>query len=354
MEIAVKEKARELSDREFTAPQVKRFSDPLDILIFAILCTVVVAGLAIACIGTSWSTLLALILEVLAVLAWKFGEIRHSPSDPREVGVITFRGTPLKNSEGKIRKVMGNVILAPYWPIELGTYKIVLDNSKKDFDFMLTSRDGIVMTTKFTLLGHPDLEDLDDFNQAGADMEDIWQQNKQVVFMAAQLKFRENKAEDIQSKPSLIIKDLVTDINEVFKSNRLGVKLFDILMEAKMPETLQKDREERQREIYQREGDLEDYRTIRIAALELQIELARDQIEGGHEMHEDEIKKRLFGLVQAGKIPNLDQCIEKIRKNRQDKQGHSFRMDTDTKGGTMHVSAININTGDNKEKDKKK
>jgi hypothetical protein len=332
---------------EFKAPHLERFGNPYTLGIYVLLLFLIIGGPILVALtilfadSIFWGVLCGSAMLLLGIILWVAGETDHSGANPREAGVLMLGEVPLLDEFGNPIVVGGKVFLANYAPFYLTTVKVNMDNSEKEFQLKLTTSDGTPLNVKVSVIARPNIEDILDFIQAGADMEDIWKQMDSIVFKETQAYVRRYTGDDIQKIPEKISGPLGKRINSIFASKSLGVKVVNVKVEAHLPEPLQEEVNNIKKEEYQRKAELKDYETMRIAARKLQIEMARDfeDMPPVEELEhkEEAIRLRAFRsadpivrrLVREEKILDLDKCIERITGLRQVKEGNmkTFRIE---------------------------
>lgn len=323
-----------------SAPKLVPFGHLLTQGILALVSGTILVGLIMSLAGY----FLGLVISAIGGCMLAFGLVKHSSSKPREAGLVTFAGSPI-HIGGKSVVIGGTTILFPY--LGLSTVKVDMDNKDKNFDMTILSRPEPGKTTSVPVKGRvsvtlcPNTKDLEDYNQAGNDMVKIFEQLEDLVYQETQSIVTEKEMTMLQiSQEGKNLSDALElkMQDNVFDRRRFGVELIKIRANFPLPETIQNQMVDVEKETYDREAERQEYETMRIAGREFQVELAQQYISDYHTLSPQEFQKQLGQLVQNKTIPNLDECVEKIRIQRLVRDGMVGRIE----GGGSNVNIANM------------
>lgn len=294
---------------------------------------------------TLFSIILGIASVSLGTLIWKYGEIRHSPTNPKENGVVTFGGKILtlpgtRWSESIV--VSGNVILAPYWPLELSTVKVDVESKSENFPFEITTRDGATFSSKVAVIGEPDKEDLPDFIQAGNSMGAVFLLMDTVIESNTRALCRSADFKDIVSGHARITELLTEKIEEHLATKDFGIKIKKVQFIPILDQNLKDLLAGKLTEKLQREKEKADHATMIEMARELQLEFAAGFSPVPLDTLSDVEKAALVKqLVEQDEIPTLALCLRTMQRERLIREGKATEHTLDIIGGPDRQLIIN-------------
>ncbi|MFA6404453.1 MAG: hypothetical protein WCW03_00375 [Candidatus Paceibacterota bacterium] len=328
---------------ERVAPKLVPFGNPVTILIAIIVGSFIIIGLILSfVIG-----LVGILITAIGAFAFGFGLTKHSPSKPREAGLLTLWDAPIK-IYGQCVVVGGTTILADYFPFKLGSIKIAMDNKDRDFPMTIISWNKVPISGKVSVTACPDIADLEDFVQAGNDIEQVFTQLADPVFQEVQeiVMDPEQKMDvlAISREGNKIANLLHAKIkNNLFQRQAFGIELIKVRVNFTLDKDIHDDMRQVEREKFQREAERMEYQTMRIAAQELQVALARQYLPTN--LSEDQFLAQMRALVQAKTIPGLTECLETIRVQRLVRDNMVARIESGGSGQNINLVNPDIKFG---------
>lgn len=283
------------------------------------------------------------ILILITGLVASAGHIKHSPEKPKEIGFITLWGKPLTLGT-RYFTVIGDVFLLPFFPFNLTTIKIEVDNAEKLFegeDFIFQTKDGVFMTIKISITASPDVTDLIDYIQAGAATEKIFAQIREIFYRETQKIVRDIEAEDVQKQGNIVSEKLHTGLLE---SGSFGIEIKKIQILPSLPAKYRERKEAIKEEELERKAEQAEYETMRIAAEEIQLSHARQFVPNIDNLSPMEKARKISELIRAKEIPNLEKCLDEVKALRQIRDGKSLRIE----GNGVVITDAKFNMGGGK------
>lgn len=326
---------------EKVAPKLVPFGNPVTITIAIIVGILIIAGMILS----FTNGLLGILIGTVGAFGFGFGLTKHSPSKPREAGLLTLWDAPIKIG-GQCVVVGGTTILADYYPFKLGSIKIEMDNKDKNFPMTVISSDEIPLKGEVSVTACPNIVDPEDFIQAGNSMDLVFQQLADPVYQEVQeyLRLTKMKALDISLKGKEIADALHKRIekqteNNLFSCEAFGVTLIKVRVNFPLPDDIQSEMREVEKEKYQRRSESMEYETMRLSAIDLQRELAKQYILDSTGLKPDQIDKLMKPLIANKTIPDLSKCLEVIRTQRLVKDGMVARVEGGD--GSQNLNVVN-------------
>lgn len=316
-----------IDDNSRTAPTLK----PFDNLVTVLIATVVVAIIVIGMLVAFYMVMFGLPIVFIGAMMLAFGLTKHSTDKPREAGLLTLWDSPIRFG-GKNIVVGGTTILAEYLPFKIGSIKIAMDNKDHEFKMTILSSDKIPMNGKVSITACPDIEDLEDYVQAGNDLDRIFAQIDEIVYQEVQVIVTENspqmEALYISSHGKVISELLEGRLqNNLFQRRSFGIRIINVRVDFPMPEDIQKGMRDVGIEKYQKQAEVLDSRTITAVAREMQrddaiqylpifdgltlADMTPDQIK----LIDSEISKP-GGLLERGKVKPFEHYRERAERRR--------------------------------------
>lgn len=304
------------------APELKPFGNPVSKTILGSVIGLGIVGLFMAVLGSLWG------IPVFAtgVIMLVFGLTKFSPDKPRTAGLLTRNGVPIKGKDGKGYVVGGITILMDYFPFFIGAIPIDITNQDKNFPMTATckgtddkNKGTVVLEGEVSVSLRPNINDLVDFVDAGADMKKIWDQLDDIVVNAVREKCKDKSWIDVVQNG----KEIGDKVKEhVLDNQSFGVEIFKLQVVLNAPKTLVKSALQREVEMQERQSDNLDYETMRLAAQTL--------------LNAFELDPKTKGKY------GLDDCLKMIQNQHQIQQGRSFLMDSSGGNNTFNVASFNV------------
>ncbi|GEM_PF-2472146 len=311
------------------APKLQPFSNLITGSILGVLIGILFLGAFLA----SFGNFIGVLLVVGSLLIYTVGKTEHPNTKPRTAGLITLWGTPIQIG-GQYVVVGGTTILLDFFPFNIGTIKVIIENDERKFPMIILSGDKtesgkdspIPMEGWVALTLRAHIADLFDFIQAGNDMTKVFDQLDDIVFRQTQKICRDMTGLDIQRKGDEIGRTLRYHLEgEVFEQGSFGVEVIKIQSRFLMPKGVLDDMTDAARETYQREADSREYQTTRLNAEALQQFYQGDP-------------------TKPSKIPSRENCITEIKDQLLIKNGQKrvVAIQTEGKGDDITIANLKI------------
>ncbi len=322
------------------ADEIGGFNNPVTLTILITLILMFVGGLYLTWLGKYViGAILALGSGGLAAA----GYTSHSPEKPKEIGLITFWDKPLVIGK-RYFTVAGDVFLLPFFPFNLKTIKITIDNTDEVFkgdDFVFQTNDGVYITLEISVTATPDPIDLIDYIQAGADMKKVFDQIREILYREAQniIKEKEMDAEDVQREVKRFSEELKTSLKE---SGSFGIKIKKLQVVPALPKGYREKKQAFAEEILERKSEFQDYETMMDMAKKMQDEMILQFVPGIDSMDPVSRSREITKLVNEEKVYSLQRCIEEVKAIRLIRQGQTVGIQGK---GARPIIVPNPNTG---------
>jgi hypothetical protein len=271
----------------------------------------------------------------------------HSPSKPKQLGLITCWGKPINNSY----VVSGKAVLVPGFPFYIDTIVIDIedkDHAFKEDDFVFQTQDGVQMKIEVSISGCPDQHDLIDYTQAGGDFKEAIERFREVIIVELQTLANKGNCLDIKRDSKRISEELKTalvgKISEQIETegSSIGFKIKKVQIVPIIPAGLEKRMNNVAEEKFEAISEGLDYGTMINAAKNMQREVAQQYTPDFPDMDELQKSQALARLINEGKIQSLDYYIKRIEDLKLIKQDKTSGVRTT--GGGKAISVINPNT----------
>lgn len=304
-----------------------RFNNPITGPILGIVLALIIVGLWLIFNFTAKSVFWGAVWVTLGGLWWHYGEVKHSPADPKQVGTIHIMGGMVTIPGTRWHKgiiVRGDVILFPFWPLSLTTVKTDVDSKEKAFEFPVTSSDNFTFTAKVNLIGKPDCTDMGDFIQAGNSMEEVYELIDTIAERSTRQLVSGATLKDILHGNANISGELETRIKQHFQSESFGVDLEKAQFIPIIDDNQKALLAGKAAEALEREKEVADHNTMTELAHKRQREHAQERWPVPFStLSEADITAIVARLVSAGSIPTLEKCLETMHKERQIREKRS-------------------------------
>ena len=301
------------------SPRLKPFGNPVSITIIWVIIVLGGVGILLALLGK----FLGIIVFVIGMLILKFGLTKFSPDKPRIAGLLTRNGVPIKGRDGNGYVVGGITILMDYFPFYIGAIPIDITNQDKDFPVKITCKgtdqDGNVTVQLEGIVSvswRPDLADLQDYVDSGSSPEKIWAQLDDIVENRVRSECKDKSWLYLVQEGGEAVGDFVR--RSILDHSSFGIDLFKIQIVLNAPSDLVKGALNREIELQQRQSDLLDYATMRLAAKELWDAFELDPKTRGK-----------YGL---------DDCLQMIQRQHQIQEGRSVLIDSAGVSGAINIA----------------
>lgn len=313
------------------APQFGQFDNPVTLGILILIIALIVFGLYMCWLGNG---LIGFSSVLIAATILSFGMVNHSPSKPREAGLITILDSPLLIG-GNYILIAGRAWVIPWL---MSTVKFTMDNVDETFkgkDFVFQTEDNIPMEIEVSFTGAPDENDLLDFIQAGADMRKICSQIREIIFRETQKIVRTMNATEIQTQGEKLSELLTTCVLE---AHSFGIKILKLQVVPALPDEIRKKMIEVARETYDRQAEFKDYAAIRDAAQKMQDDAAKEHEPGFDTLTPAAKAVVISKLVKAGNILTLHQYEERVLQFKLVREGKTTGINTAS--GTKTIGVV--------------
>ena len=309
-----------------SAPELKPFNNPVTRGVLTVILASIIIGLAIIILFPLYLSFIGVVLASLGILAWWAGDTRL-PADPRTAGILTFWDSFITVG-GEPVVIGGRTILANYFPFFLGVVSFEITNRDKDFPISVLSSDNVPLEGVISITLRPDVNDAIDYIQAGK-MENILTQLDDIVYEKSKAVARTLTADQIAKQSELISGPLCNHVSNKLEEGSFGVTIEKVQSRFDLPKDVIEAMKQKVREVHEREGEYEEYRTMMGAAVELQKKYAQDP-------------------SMAGRVPTLEQCVQEIKTLRLIRDERVARIETT--GGTKNIllTDANLNMGSKK------
>jgi|GEM_PF-4100878 len=266
-----------------------------------------------------------------------FGYTQHSPSDPKEVGVLTLWGKPLPRHS----VISGDVILLPYFPFNFTTIKIDVSNADTQFGgkgFIFLTKDKVPMVIEISITARPNIHDLRDYIQAGADMKKVYSQIREIVYRQVQIKVREMESIVVKTQGE----DIGIEIKKALEAGDFGIEIKKVQVVASLPPAIEDSMVDAKREEYQRTAESADYHTIHIAAIRMQENAARQYIISFDSLPREVQVQKIMDLIKQKVILDLDGYEKKVREMKLIRDGKTAGIFTGDTSDKKSIIVANI------------
>lgn len=323
------------------ADDIGGFNNPVTFTILLTLILMFVSGLYLTWIG---EYLIGTILTLGSGGLAAAGYTSHSPEKPKEIGLITFWDKPLIIGKTYFT-VAGDVFLLPFFPFNLKTIKITMDNTDEVFkgdDFVFQTKDGVYITLEISVTTTPEPKDLIDYIQAGADMKKVFGQIREILYREAQHIIKDMDAEEVQKEVKRVSQDLKASLKE---SGSFGIDVRKVQVVPALPKGYRDKKQAFAEEGLDRKAELKEYETMRIAAEELQTSSARQFVPNIDSLSQVQRSEQIGQLVVQGRIPTFEKCLDEVKTMRLIRDGKAIKVDASGNTGTVLIPNAQFNVG---------
>lgn len=325
------------------SPQINAFGNWVSKMILITVITFIGGGIFIGITYSLWG----IVFAIVGVLMWWYGDT-ELPPDPRTAGMLTcwdqpiMRNVTLVNEAGnktteKIAYVVGGrTILAPYFPFFIDVVEFDITNVDKKFEMTVLSGGINPLTEKplnpIQLTGHVSLtlranvNDAVDYIQSGK-MVKIFEQLDDIIYEQTKMLARAHDPRTIAEKSEVISEPLRKHLkDDVFEKKSFGVEVIKIQARFDLPKEIIAALTASGAEMYQRDGEFQEYDTDTMAAKALQDKYKSDPL-------------------MNGRVPGLDQCLKTIQNLRLIRENRVARIETDGNVSGIIIRDVNMNMG---------
>lgn len=323
---------------------IGQFNNPITGSILILIIGLVLIGCFNAFNGNYIS---AFIIAGIGAVLWVLGLTEHSSDKPLEIGLLTFWGKPI-TIMGRYIVVRGKVILMPYPPFYLDSIKIVMDNEDFLFDgddFIFLTQDNISMSIKISVTVTPNVDDLLDYIQAGAEMKKVFPQIREILYRETQTIVREMPSSDVQTKGK-VIQDKLTAC--LLEGQSFGILIKKLQPLPSLPKEIRDKLMAIKGEEYDRRAEHAEYKTMWDAAKIMQREAAVQFIPNHTELTEKQLEERIKQLVMDGKIKTIPEFQETVKALRLVRDGKAIRIESSGNAGNIVLTDAQFNMGGKK------
>lgn len=319
------------------APKVGPLN-PITSVILAFIITLILAGFVLALYGE----FLGWVLAITGGLMLVFGIRKLSTDTPRQAGYLTIWGFPILTQH----PIGGNVILLPYFPFYLDIVVVDIDNANVAFPFEVMSEDDVPLEIKVELTARPDTSDLLDYVQAGGNMKSVFDQIETIAYREVQKVVRKVKdALNVIKEGEQISNQLTKNICELLESHSFGIVPVKIQVKATLPDDIRKSLFKVKEEVFERKAENMEYETMRMAAYDLQVEVAKQVDPSIGKMDKEAKLKRVSELVDQHLLPDLEHYLDEIKTLRLIKDGMVARIEGSGDASTVNLVGTNLSFG---------
>ena len=204
-----------------------------------------------------------------------------------------------------------------------------IGNKDKSFPLEVLSKDGIVLPAKVDVTARANVHDLLDFIQSGNDIKNVMDQIDQIVMRDARILCRSMDHLSIYKCGEQISRALAVDLENVFETQAFGGEIIKIQFVATLPPDIVKKMQAVPIEKYERKAERAEYKTMRIAAEDLQEATAKAYAPGGVLPSNPTQKRAVIAqLVSQKKVSSLDHYMDVVKQLRLVRDEHVTRIES--------------------------